>query len=211
MATFAELQSAVSERLLDPSGTAVSPANVAASINDSIAYWKFRRFWFNEGVFTSTLTQQDPILPLPSDFLVPAFDDGAVTIEYSAMRYPLNKISNQTFNQVFLTNGYGLPVSYARVGNGYRVYFIPDRNYDFLLYYLKDYVPLVANGDTNDFTDNAARLLTLWSCANCIAEFREDEKMEAYFRKAANDEALNLGRMTNKSNSTGKLAINSVL
>lgn len=213
MATFGELQTSVSKRLLDANNTAVSSSDVAAALNDSIAYWKFRRFWFNEETYVDNLTAQDPVIPLPDDFLIPSMEDGGFVIEYSAMRYPLRKLSNAQYNSVYLTNAYGLPLSYARLANQYRVYFIPDQNYAIRGYYLKDYVPIEQENynATNDFTINAPRLLTLWSCANLIAELRQDEKMEAYYRNASRDEYGQLQVMTDKSNATGRLTINSAL
>ena len=213
MATFGELQTSVSKRLLDANNTAVSSSDVATALNDSIAYWKFRRFFFNEETYDDTLTAQDSFIPLPDDFLLPAFDDGAFVINYSAMKYPLGKISSQEFNNVYLTNGFGLPLSYARVGSDYRCYYIPDRDYDFTGYYLKDYVDIAQENynATNDFTDFAPRLLVLWACSILIAELRQDEKMEAYYTSRAQNEYRNLLVMTNKSNASGRLTINSVL
>lgn len=213
MATFGELQTSVSKRLLDANNTAVSSSDVATALNDSIAHWKFRRFFFNEGTYTDTLTAQDSLIPLPNDFLVPAFNDGAFVIEYSAMRYPLRKISNNQFNDLYLTNGYGLPVSYARVGNEYRTYYIPDRDYDFTGYYLKDYAVIAQENynATNDFIEFAPRLLVLWACSILIAELRQDDKMEAYYTKRAQDEANNLLLMTMKANATGRLTLKTAL
>jgi hypothetical protein len=63
----------------------------------------------------------------------------------------------------------------------------------------------VNDTDTNDFTDKASRLITLWTTANLIAELRQDEKMESYFRQAAQDEVRQLQQMTGNMNSTGTL------
>lgn len=209
MATFGDIQTKVSKRLLDPSNTAVSLSDVAASINDSISYWKFRRFWFNEVYDSGTMTEEDGTIPLPSDFLVPATQNDGFNIEYGSMRYPLKKISQPQYDGIWLNNGYGLPRMYARLGQSYEVYPLPDRAYTINRHYLKDYPALTASGQSNDFTDYADRLLVLWSCANLIAEIREDDKMEAYFRTAAENEYNNLQVMTGKSNATGSLSLNS--
>jgi hypothetical protein len=212
MATFGEMQTAVSKRLLDANNTAIALSDVAASINDAIRYWKFRRFWFNEDVIAEVLVAQDPDLPLPTDFLVPALKNSGVYIQYSNLRYPLRKISEAQYDGMFLSNGYGLPYYYTRIGDGtWKAYPIPDQAYALGGHYLKDYAALVNNADTNDFTDYANRLITLWTLANMSAEFRQDDKMEAYYRQAANDEYRQLQVMTDKSNSTGTLTNHSIL
>jgi hypothetical protein len=216
MATFAELKQQVSLRLIDPNNESVSAASVGLAINDAIAYWKFRRFWFNEVRDTGTIAYQTSVIPLPSDFLVPTKDDAAFSINYSNLRYPLTKITAQQFDALFLTNGYGLPVWYARTKldgglEQYQVYPIADRDYEVLRDYLKNYVALSADSDTNDFTAYAPRLITLWSLANLSAELRQDDKMEAYYRRASQDEYRQLQVMSDKSNSSGSIAIHSAL
>lgn len=212
MATFADIRNQVSKRLLDPNAIAVSSADVGQAINSSVSYWSFRRFWFNEVSDSATLTAQSGSFPYPSDFLVPATKDDGFNIEYSSMRYPLVKITQQEYDAMYLSNGYGIPRWYARMGDDqYQCYPLPDQNYTVNRHYLKNYVPLVNDGDENDFTTYAARLLVLWTCADLNAELRQDDKMEAYFRARAGDEYKNLRVMSNKSNSTDRLTLNSYL
>lgn len=209
MAVFGELQTAISKRLLDANNTAVSSSDTAAALNDTIAYYKFKRFWFNEAQSTQTMTLDDATIPLPSDFLMPAYDDGSFIISYSDQRYPLKKVNQVTYDAQFFDNGNGLPQIYARVGGGYECYPIPDRAYSVIVRYLKDYDAIdAANYNAvNDFITNAPRLLVLWSCANLIAELRQDDKMEAYFRKASMNEENNLLSRTNKENGSGSISI----
>ncbi len=211
MATFGDIQAQVSQRLLDPNAVAISSSSVAASVNDAIRYWKKRRFWFNEEFSSVVLTQNVGTIPLPSDFLVPATDYDGFLIEYSAMRYPLRKTTQQEYDTVWLSNGYGLPYLYARVGRDYECYPLPDRNYDCKVHYLKEYQDLVIPNDTNDFTEHAARLLMLWACANLTAELRQDDKMESYYRNAADDEYKELQVMSDKADGSGRLVLYSNL
>jgi hypothetical protein len=212
MATFAEIQTAVSKRLLDANNTAVSVADVAAAVNSAIKYWKFRRFWFNEVNDSATMTIQDGTIPLPSDFLVPAYDDGAFRIEYSESRYSLTKLSTKEYNDIYAANGFGLPRFYAPFNpSQYEVYPLPDRDYTITRAYLKDYAPLVNGTDTNDFTIYADRLITLWAAGNLSGELRQDDKMESYFRNAAMDEFRQLTLLSDKISSSGSLSINSCL
>lgn len=207
MGTFAQIRSSISGRLLDPSNTSVSSADVSAAINDAIRYWKSTEFWFNSAVSTQTLTTDDGTIPLPSDFYVPATQTGAFIIEYSDQRYILRKVSKMEYNATWMGNGNGLPQIYARVGQNFECYPLPDRAYTINEYYLKDYDDLVNDSDTNDFTINAPRLITLWSTANLISEFRQDEKMESYFRNAAMDESEQLAMVSREQNASGNLVI----
>lgn len=213
MATFGEMQTYVSERLLDPNNTSVSASSVAGAINESIAYWKFTRFWFNSEDTTVTLTEGDPVIYLNSvtDFLVEMPMNDGFVIEYGGMRYPLIKKNPRDYDDAYLTNGNGLPSIYTVKAGVYYCYFIPDQAYACRVYYLKQYAALSATGDTNDFTNNAARLIELWTLANLHAELRQDEKMEIYYRSAALDEKKNLGMFTTKVNSPGHVTIHSYL
>lgn len=211
MATFGQMQTAISERLLDPSNTAVSASNVAAAINEAIAYWKFRRFWFNTVSDSATLTAQSPIIPIPSDFLVEMPMNDGFVISYSNMRYPLIKKNPRDFDEVYLDNGYGLPRSYTLKSGVYYCYFIPDQNYTLLRWYLKNYSDLVNSSDTNDFTNYASQLIIYWASSKLHAELRQDEKMEAYYSARAQDEYKNLQVRSEKANSTGHLTLHSFL
>jgi hypothetical protein len=207
MATFGELIIYVSKRLLDANNTSVSQQDVAASLNDAVDYWKFTRFWFNEKTFAGVTTTGSETLPLPSDFVFPAYDDGAFIISYSDQRYPLKKVGQAEYDAMFMTNGLGLPQVYARSGQNYLMYPIPDRDYDVISRYLKNYDRIAFDNfnATNDFIEYAPRLISLWACANLIAEIRQDDKMESYFRNAAIDEKSNLLKRTRKENATGTL------
>lgn len=212
MATFGAMVTYVQKRLIDPNGTAVDVSDVQDGINDSIAYWKFRRFWFNEVLDTATLTVQDSTIPLPvSGFLVPATEVDGFYIDYGNCRYVLAKDIQQNYDDAYLTNGYGLPRWYARVGQNYVCWPIPDQAYTIGRHYLKDYPALVNATDTNDFSVYAARLIELWALANLSAELRQDTDMATYYDGRAQNEYRNLRVMTNKTNGSGKLSIYSQL
>lgn len=214
MATnFGQLTTYVSKRLIDPNNTAVGTSDVQEAINDSIAYWKFRRFWFNEEANTVTLTQGNQTIPLTDNFLVPSIQDDGFNILFGGVKYPLVKVDIATMDSLYLSNGYGLPRWYARMANlEYQVYPIPDTNYTTDLYQLNDYPALVNPNDDNDFTNYAKRLIALWSLGNLISELRQDTPGSGdYYRSAAQDEYRNLRVLTNKKNAAGKLTIYSQL
>ena len=209
---FGEMVSYVSKRLIDPNNTAVDASDVKQALNESLSYWKFRRFWFNEVSDSATLTAQNASFPYPTDFLVPALDDDGFNVEYGGIRHPLVKITEAAYDAVYLANGYGLPRSYARMGDDeYQCYPIPNTNYTVNRHYLKNYTDLSADADSNSFTTNASRLINLWALGNLVTEIRQDVDMGNYYREAAQDEYRNLRVMTDKANGTGKLTIYSQL
>lgn len=211
MATFAQMKTWVSKRLQDPDNTAVSSDDVGELINQAQSYWKNVRFWFNERTDTTTLTQGNPSIPLPTDWLVPSIDD-AFVIEYSGIRYPLKKVSESQYNAMYLSNGIGQPWWYARLANDeYQVYPIPDRDYTLRRFLVKNYDDFTADGDENDFSINSPRLLQYTAAAYGSRDFRQDMDMYTAFFKEATLEEENLLVTTRKDNATGSLTITSML
>lgn len=212
MANLGEIQTYISKRLIDPAGTAVSASDVTDAVNESIKYWKMKRFWFNEVNDTSALTASDASFPYPDDFLVPAIQDGGFVIEFGNVRYPLAKIEKPVYDNLYIANCLGLPRWYARLAdNEYKCFPIPNLAYTVIRHYLKDYNALVGNTDSNDFTDNADRLIKLWTLANLTQELRKDTEQASYYRSAALDEWNNLKLMNSKANAAGKLVLHSNL
>lgn len=212
MATFGDMVTNVSEVIIDPSNTAVSVAQVKKYINKSIDYWKKRRFWFNEVNDTATLTAQSPDFPYPTDFLVPVIKDGGFVVEYGGVRWPLSKIDMPVYDQLYLSNGYGLPRWYARNGDAeYQCYPIPDQNYTVRRHYLKDYEDLSDEADTNDFTDHASDLIEMWSAYWIVSRLRQDMGDGEGLQTQAMDQYRQLQVMTDKANSAGKVTIYSTL
>ena len=211
MATLAQMTSFVSKRLQDPNGTAVSSADVVDMINQAQSFWKNERFSFNEVTTTVTLTQGNPVVPLPSDYYLPSNDQSFV-LEYSGIRYVLKKLSEATYNGNYLSNGIGQPFWYAKMANsGYQVYSIPDQDYTLRLFYLKKYDDLVNPGDTNDFSVFAPNLLQYTAVAYGSRDFRQDADMYTAFMQQAKTEEQNLLDIATTENATGSLTLNSLL
>lgn len=213
MPNFQIMRQYVAARLLDTNNTAVSDSQVGTAINDAIGYWKYRRFWFNTADTSVTLTAQNPVINLSSitNFLVEMPMNDGFVVEYNNQRYPLIKKNPRDFDDAYLANGYGIPDIYTVKSGVYYCYYVPDQDYSLRVYYLKNYTDLSANSDENDFTSNAYRLICLWALANLMAELRQDEKMETYYRSAAENEYSNLGVMTAKVNSPGHLTLHGYL
>lgn len=210
MPTFGQLKTLVSQKLLDPNNTAVSATDVGNAINDAIKFWKFRRLWFNVVSDTATLTEHDPVIPLPSNFLVEIVDN-PFRIAYSTMRYDMQKRDPNVFDDWFLTNGYGIPQIYTNKAGIYYCYPIPDRDYTLLRYYLKDYDELTTDDQTNDFTDHADKLILYDALSRLYAENRQDDKMEAYYSARGEDEFTRLTTFTALKEAPEDLTLDSYL
>ena len=211
MATFAQMKQFVSKRLQDPNNTAVSSDDVGEMINQAIDYWKNTRFYFNEKVDTTTLTQGDNSIPLPADWFCPSIDP-AFVIVYSGIRYPLAKVSETSYDASYLSNGTGQPFWFARqASDEYVCYPIPDRDYDLRRYYLKNYDDLSADGDTSDWTTDAKNLIQYTAAAYGSRDFRQDTAMYESFWAQAQLELSDLLQTTRKDNATGRLSVYSAL
>lgn len=211
MATFGVMKAWVSKRLQDPNNTAVSTSDVGDLLNMAQNFWKNTRFWFNEITDTTILLEGDPQIPIPTDFLCPAIDN-AFVIEYSGIRYPLRKISEEMYNAFYLSNGVGQPWYFTRqASTEYQVYPIPDRDYVLRRFYLRNYEDFSADGDTNDFSEFATNLLQYTAAAYGSRDFRQDITMHDAFMAQAKKELDSLLVITRKDNATGSTTIYSML
>lgn len=201
----------VSKRLIDANNEAVSVDDVKQAINESIFYWKKRRFTFNQGGFTNTLTAQNPSISVPADFYIPMQQDDGFYITYGDARHPLSRVSPAAYDGLYMANGYGLPLVYAFKAGTYQTWPIADQAYSITSNYLKQYQDLSNDSDENDFTLYASSLINSWTLANLHAELRQDDKMEAYFRSKAKDEFKELGVESNKVEASGRMSISSSL
>lgn len=205
MSTLAELRTRISKRLLDKNNVAVSTSDVDLAINDAVDYWKQRRFWFNETSTTVVLTIDDPVIPMPADFLF-EITTGGFIIDYAQTRWKLTKVNLASY-ELNNTEGKGLPFSYTYKGGQWLMYYYPDQAYNLEITYIKDYDLLEDDSDTNDFTNLASRLIEYDALSRLQAEIRQDEKMEAYYTARAENEANNLFQRANKVSGTGMLIV----
>lgn len=211
MATFAQMQTWVSKRLQDPNNTAVSAADVGELINSAKSFWKDTRFWFNERTVVDVLTESNSSIPLPADWLCPSVDNCFV-IEYSGIRYPLQKLEEINYNAVYLSNGIGQPWWFSRQADTeYKTYPIPDRDYDIRMFYLKNYDDYSDTVTTDDFSEKASGLIQYTAAAWGSRDFRQDIEMHDNFWAQAQRELKNLLSMTRKDNATGSLTVYSTL
>lgn len=212
MATFGELQVKASARLKDVNNTAVSASDVADVINDAIAQWKLKRFWFNEFEETVTLVQNDPILPALPNGVIPLeiFQEDGIVINYAQSRWPVRKISGSEYDDMNV-QGRGIPYAFTQRDDEVELYWYPDAAYSAVVRGLKDYTRFATNGTqnnlSNDFTINAPDLILYETLARLFGEFRQDTKMENYYAARATNQYWNLQRRTRKALKTGRMRV----
>lgn len=210
MATLAEIRTRVAEVLQDPNFTSISSASVNAVINDSLRYFKYRRYWFNEAKTTLSLNIADPLLyGIPSDFLC-ELEKGGLSIYYSQRYFPLEKIPTEVYD-LHNIQGRGRPYVYTYRNQQFEVYFYPDLAYDLILRYLKNYDTLVYDEDQNDFTIYADLMIRYDVLSRIYAEYKQDDKMESYFTAKRNDEERNLLKRSNALTGSGTLTKDSFI
>jgi len=207
--TLSTIRTAISKRLLDVNNTAVSAADLTAAINDAIRTWKFKRYWFNTKTSNISLVSGSAILTPPTDMLIELPRSG-FTIDYGNTKWPLTKTKPLEYSE-YDNQSNGLPRVYEWVGGVYSVYYLPDQAYTVICRYLEDYDDLSADGDSNDFTNNATDLITYDALSKLHGELRQDEKMESYYSARASNEHKILNRFTAKNTASGVLSVETIL
>lgn len=231
-ATFGQLQTRVSARLIDPSNVAVSAVNVAQAINDAVAFWKTRKFYFNQTAANITLDvspASDGSLPgdpfvlrygntqalypnapvLPQNFLFEDEENG-FTIPYNNLTYSLLKVAQQVYDNAS-NSGVGLPYIYCFRNGNYEIYFYPQIAYTLRVNYYKDYPDLVNPSDTNDFTLYADKLIEYDAIGRLLADLRMDDERADRFAARTMTEYTNLKSRSTKQNATGRLVVDTIL
>jgi hypothetical protein len=210
MATFGELMTKVSKRLKDANNTAVDSSDVGDAINAALAYWKQKRFWFNEHEETVTLIAGNKLLPALSVNLLYLLPRYGMTIPYQSYTYQVRNISPDDYDSMDIGTA-GRPYAYTWRGGRYELYYYPDQAYTVNVIGVKDYEPLVNSGDMNDFTEYADQLIMYDALSRLFAEFRTDPEMSEYYTNRTRDEENNLNSRTRKMLSTGRLHIDRIL
>lgn len=210
MATFGELATKASTRLKDADNTAVSASDVRDVINDAIQHWSKDRFWFNEFEETVTLTQNNPALTLSTNTPLYLFQADGVVINFAQTRWPLKKVSGIEYDRMN-TQGRGLPFAWTERDNGFEVYWYPDTNYEAIVRGIKAYDRFATDGtadnQSNDFTIQAADLIMYEALSRLFGEFRQDEKMEAYYQARTTNEYKSLKAQTRRDKATGRVNV----
>ena len=204
MATLGELRTTIGQMLQDTSFQSISASSVNAVINQTIRYYKFRRYWFNETSATLTCTANNPVLSgIPSDFLY-ELQNGGMAINYSNATYPVCKTDTASYD-VMNIQARGMPNFYVYRANQFELYPYPNLAYSVTLRYIKDYAALVNDTDSNDFTNIAEMQILYNALSRIYAEYKMDSNMEAYYTSRADNEEQNLLKRSSALSGSGTL------
>lgn len=205
MATLSTIRTRVLAKLVDAGGSIGEPlaSQVTAEINSVIEFYQPYNFWFNETTTTGTLTAGNAALPIPSDFNQ-FLEPNALVIQQDNVRYPLEKVTPLQFDSMY-AGGTGLPRFWVYRNQAITLYFTPDQAYTYYLYYNKSYAALVNDGDSNDFTNYADRLVEYRTLAECYLNYRSDPEMATAYERKANEELNRLVSQTAARSATGVL------
>lgn len=155
MGTLADLKSRIA---LELARTDLS-VQIANAVNDAIKFYGRERFWFNQSrnITFITVDGQDAY-GAPDQVLIPSLikiDD----IFFSDEKCPLDRYSATDFEM--MTGGStanGRPCAYTYTDNQIFLYPTPNAAYTLRLY-AHYRLPVLADGDTNAWTDDAEELI----------------------------------------------------
>ena len=210
MATLATIRTRVLAKLVDAGGSIAEPsvAQVTAEINSVIDFYEPQNLWFNEATAIGTLTIGNDAVPIPADFNH-FLEPNALVVEQSNVRYPLVKVSPLQYDSMY-SAGTGLPRYFTYRNQGIQLYFIPDQAYTYYLYYNRTYTDLVADGDSNDFTKYAERLIEYRTLAECYLNYRSDVEMGREYERKAQEELNRLVTQSRQRLATGNLVTDDI-
>lgn len=168
MPTFADLQNRIADELggrtdlLAPSPSMTySPIQLA--IQDAVSYWENERFYFNEyrtaGAFNTVKGQEFYTVSDWADIpLIQHIDKLSVLI--SGNRYFMWPRTEQYMEDISINPSWqGQPVDYSYYNLQLRFYPIPDNVYPVNVLGTKKFAQLIANNDTNVWTNDAEMLI----------------------------------------------------
>lgn len=212
MATLSELRTLISNKIAD--GDVVDPtsAQIDAQINSTIEYYETDAFWFSENIAILTATAGNPVLDISSvtDFKQEILPNGLTVIE-GQVHYPILKLTPLQYESIFIENAIGLPRSYTYRDGQFELWYTPDRNYTIHLFYRMTYADLVNDGDSNDFTNNAARLIEYKTIADLLRDYRSDEIRAQQYDARVEIEYNKIKKQTDYRTVTGNLTTENIV
>jgi len=160
MATFSAIRTKVVDRYKGSKGSTFT-TTAGEAINEAVAFYADKHWWFTEGTATVTLAEDAFELTtqvgFPTDFgyMVP---EAGIAVVQSQNRYVLRQVTPEEYDRIN-TEGTGRPYMYRELGNAIQVYPYADRSYTVEFRYIKTYADLSGDGDSNDFTNYAPNLI----------------------------------------------------
>lgn len=211
MTTLSGLRTLISTKLAD--GNLVDPTatQIDAQINSTIDYYETDAFWFSEEIATINTIAGDPVLSgIPVDFKQEILPNGLTVVE-GQVPYPLKKLTPLQYESVFIENATGLPRAYTYRKGRFELWYTPDKVYEMKLFYRKKYVDLVDDNDTNDFTENASRLIEYKTLADLLRDYRSDTERALLYDRQVEIEYNKIKKETNNRTVTGYLTTENIV
>lgn len=200
MATYGDIQSEVAQKVDETYLT----SQISTAINRTILFYQPYHFWFNTATASITLIPNDPIVPnIPDDFQY-EMTKGGLVINNSSMRYVLQRVHEVEYDCQNV-QGIGLPFNYCYRNGQFELYWYPDQAYTLYLYYVRKYPDLVESNDTNDWTDNATRLIVAQTLADLYLDQRKSKDYYDFYRSVAASELAELKQRNKRNSGTGML------
>lgn len=209
MATLAEIRDSILEKLDDGQVVRPNASQVDRQINSTIDYYEDDAFWFTENIATiPTVVGDRALAPLPTDFKSFIEPNGLV-LNQSGIIYPLQKVSPLKYDTLD-TGASGRPQWWTYRDDGVELYYIPDQVYDINIFYRVQFADLVNDGDSNAFTDNAARLVEYRTLGDLLLDYREDTERGNFYLQRAKEELKQVKRESYDRTATGSLITESL-
>lgn len=183
-------------------------SQIDEAINRAIDYYEVRRTWFNETTGTvSTVASQQAYGTsdgVPSDILE---IDKITFAQSSSAVYTLYPRTIQQILDINVT-----ATTYTGVSNDYAwyqgklyLYPTPDGAYTVTFYYQKSYSDLTADGDSNDWSDNAEDLIESRAQWWIYSRLLNNPSMASIHKQNEIEAWDKISRRTESMLSTGKL------
>ena len=158
MSTFLQMKTRVADDIKRSDLT----TQIGVSINRAIEFYEKERFFFNEtnGTF-STVSGQESYGTSDSIPTTIAEIDTVTITQTSTNIFTLGKTSFESIRGLNAggTTATGVPIYYSFYQEKFWFYPIPNGVYTITVYFKKNYAQLSADGDTNDFTEEAEDLI----------------------------------------------------
>lgn len=211
MANLSQLRTRIAAKLSD--GTLLRPnaAEIDQAVNAAINFYENKYFWFQEGFAALTTTAGVATLStLPTDFKFQQHPNSLVLLNNN-FRYELQHITGAELDAVSNDVSNQLPRFYTyRVGQ-FEVEPLPDQVYTVNLYYYKSYVDLVDDTDTNDFTNNAERLIEYKTLLDLIGDYKPEDSRYALYTQKVKEEFNEIENETYNRTSTGRISTENII
>jgi len=158
MSTFAQMKT----RIADDIKRSDLATQIGIAINRAIEFYEKDRFFFSEtsGTFATVSGQESYGTSDNVPSTIAEIDEVTLT-ESSSNIFPLDKTSFSSIRAMNVggTTATGVPLDYTYYMEKFWLTPIPNGVYTVTVYFKKNYASLSADGDTNDYTEEAEDLI----------------------------------------------------